>query len=89
MRHSDRKISVFACDLLTIVDRSSLVAYSQTMIEVVQTELFADWFEGLRDRQAKARIQARIDVILLSGGDKSTQDSDIQTAKKIAKKLED
>jgi putative addiction module killer protein len=128
MRHSDRKISVFACDLLTTVDRSSLVAYSQTMIEVIQTELFADWFEGLRDRQAKARIQARIDrmelgnfgdvasvgegvselrihygpgyrvyfvqrgeviVILLSGGDKSTQDSDIQTAKKIAKKLED
>jgi putative component of toxin-antitoxin plasmid stabilization module len=31
----------------------------------------------------------RIDVILLSGGDRSTQDSDIQTAKKIAKKLED
>jgi putative addiction module killer protein len=98
------------------------------MIEVIQTELFVDWFEGLRDRQAKARIQARIDrmelgnfgdvasvgegiselrihygpgyrvyfvqrgeviVILLSGGDKSTQDSDIQTAKKLVKKLED
>jgi putative addiction module killer protein len=98
------------------------------MIEVIQTELFADWFEGLRDRQAKAHIQARIDrmelgnfgdiapvgevvselrihygpgyrvyfvqrdeviVILLSGGDKSTQDSDIQTAKKLVKKLED
>ncbi len=28
-------------------------------------------------------------VILLSGGDKSTQDSDIQTAKKLVKKLED
>jgi hypothetical protein len=82
MRHSDRKISVFACDLLTTVDRSSLVAYSQTMIEVVQTELFADWFEGLRDRQAKARIQARIDRMELGNfGDVA--------AKKIAKKLED
>ena len=83
---------------------------------------------GLRDRRAKARIQARIDrlelghfgdvtpvgegvselrifygpgyrvyfvqrgpvvVILLSGGDKSTQDSDIVKAKELAKKLED
>jgi putative addiction module killer protein len=111
-----------------MVDSLNLVSYSQAMIEVIQTELFADWLEGLRDRQAKARIQARIDrmelgnfgdvapvgegvselrihygpgyrvyfvqrgeviVILLSGCDKSTQDSDIQTAKKLVKKLED
>ena len=98
------------------------------MIEIRKTEIFADWLNGLRDRRAKARIQARIDrlelghfgdvtpvgegvselrifygpgyrvyfvqrgpvvVILLSGGDKSTQDSDIVKAKELAKKLED
>ncbi len=30
------------------------------MIEVRQTEVFARWFEGLRDRNARARIDARI-----------------------------
>jgi putative addiction module killer protein len=31
------------------------------MIEVRQTEIFANWFEDLADRRAKVRIQARID----------------------------
>ncbi|HEY3777549.1 MAG TPA: type II toxin-antitoxin system RelE/ParE family toxin [Rhizomicrobium sp.] len=30
------------------------------MIEVRQTEVFTDWFAGLRDRRARARITARI-----------------------------
>ena len=30
------------------------------MIEVRQTDVFSDWFAGLRDRQARARITARI-----------------------------
>jgi putative addiction module killer protein len=30
------------------------------VIEVRQTDVFASWFEGLRDRQARARITARI-----------------------------
>lgn len=98
------------------------------MIEIRKTDIFANWFERLKDRRAKARIQARIDrletgyfgdvvpvgegvselrifygpgyrvyfvqqgsivVILLSGGDKSTQDLDIIKAKELAKKLED
>jgi putative addiction module killer protein len=98
------------------------------MIEVRKTEIFTKWFESLKDRRAKARIQARIDrvemgnlgdiapvgegvselrifygpgyrvyfveinsviVILLSGGDKSSQQSDIAKAKDIAKQLED
>jgi putative addiction module killer protein len=98
------------------------------MIEVRKTEIFAEWFGGLKDRRAKARIQARIDrmemgnfgdaspvgegvselrifygpgyrvyfiqrtsvvVILLSGGDKSSQQSDIAKAKKIARQLEE
>lgn len=97
------------------------------MIEVRQIEIFSTWFKALKDRRAKARIQARIDrlslgnfgdvapvgegvselrvhygpgyrvyfvqrdsvvVILLSGGDKSTQESDIKQAKVLAKQLE-
>lgn len=30
------------------------------MIEIRQTDTFATWFAGLRDRQARARITARI-----------------------------
>lgn len=98
------------------------------MIEVRQTDIFANWFNRLRDHKAKARVQARIDrieignfgdvapvgediselrihygpgyrvyfvqrglvvVILLSGGDKSSQNADIKRAKEIAKQLED
>ena len=98
------------------------------MIEVRKTEIFAKWFGNLKDRRAKARIQARIDrmemgnfgnaspvgegvselrifygpgyrvyfiqrtsvvVILLSGGDKSSQQSDIAKAIKIARQLEE
>jgi len=98
------------------------------MIEVRKTDAFANWFNGLRDKRAKARIQARIDhletghfgdvapvgegvselrifygpgyrvyfvkqglavVILISGGDKSTQNSDIIKAKELAKQLKD
>ncbi|MCK5354447.1 MAG: type II toxin-antitoxin system RelE/ParE family toxin [Methyloprofundus sp.] len=98
------------------------------MIEVRKTDVFANWFNALRDKRAKARIQARIDrleaghfgdvapvgegiselrifygpgyrvyfvkqglavVILISGGDKSTQNSDIIKAKELAKQLED
>jgi len=31
------------------------------MIEVRKTDVFADWFGGLKDKRAKARIQVRID----------------------------
>ncbi|MEQ9106850.1 MAG: type II toxin-antitoxin system RelE/ParE family toxin [Limnobacter sp.] len=97
------------------------------MIEVRQTAIFLKWFQSLKDRRAKARIQVRIDrletghfgdveavgegvcelrifygpgyrvyftkknsvvVILLSGGDKSTQKADISNAKEIARQLE-
>jgi len=30
------------------------------MIEIRKTDLFAQWLDGLRDLQARARIQARI-----------------------------
>ena len=97
------------------------------MIEVRKTEIFTKWFDGLKDRRARARIQARVDrvemghfgdvapvgdgiselrifygpgyrvyfvqkgkvvVVLLSGGDKSSQKSDIVKAKRIARQLE-
>ena len=31
------------------------------MIEIRTTEVFSEWFTNLRDRQARARIQMRID----------------------------
>jgi len=92
-------------------------------VQVRRTEEFADWLKGLRDRQGRAKILARIDrledgnsghtrsvgsgvvemkidfgpgyrvyyvqrgallILLLCGGDKSTQDSDIRRAKALA-----
>ena len=35
------------------------------MIEVRQTEAFSEWLRALRDRQARARIQTRIDRLQL------------------------
>lgn len=97
------------------------------MIELRQTAIFAEWFARIRDRSAKARIEARLDrlalgnpgdvrpvgegvselrisygpgyrvyymqrgkvlVILLCGGDKSTQDRDITQAKALARQWE-
>ena len=98
------------------------------MIEIRKTELFAQWLDGLRDIQARARVQARIErlasgnpgdvepvgegvselrinygpgyrvyfrkrgrelIILLAGGDKSTQAKDIKTALLLARNLMD
>ena len=96
------------------------------MIEIRETETYSRWFERLRDRQAKARINIRIRrlsmgnpgevkavgegvselkltygpgyrvyfiqvgqefVVLLAGGDKSSQFDDIAMAKKLASEL--
>jgi putative addiction module killer protein len=99
------------------------------MLEVIQSETFKVWLAKLKDRQAIARINARIRrlsdsghfgdakpgregvsemridygpgyrlyfmqrgavlVVLLAGGDKSTQDSDVKRAIVIAKKWRD
>lgn len=96
------------------------------MIDVRQTEAFAVWFDGLRDRDARFSVIARIrrltlgnlgdtrsvgggvselriahgpglrvyfrrqgpdSVVLLTGGDKSTQRRDIRRAKELARAL--
>lgn len=96
------------------------------MPEVRQTAVYATWFAGLRDRQARARIDIRIRrlalgnpgdvkpigegvselrvdygpgyrvyfirrgnelIVLLAGGDKSSQERDIRQAKALAREL--
>ena len=98
------------------------------MLQIQQTETYARWFAGLRDRVARARIDIRIRrlslgnagdakpvgegisemrvdhgpgyrvyfiqrgevvIVLLAGGDKSTQDKDIRNAKALAKDLKE
>ncbi len=93
------------------------------MLDLRETDEFTDWLLALRDKQAKARIQVRIDrlahgnpgdvvpvgegvsemrihygpgyrvyyvqrgsryILLLAGGDKSTQAGDIAEAKRLS-----
>lgn len=96
------------------------------MLEIRKTETYAQWIDDLRDLQARARIQVRIErlaagnsgdakavgegvselridygpgyrvyftkrgrevVILLAGGDKTTQAADIKIALRLARNL--
>ncbi|MBI3148516.1 MAG: type II toxin-antitoxin system RelE/ParE family toxin [Betaproteobacteria bacterium] len=96
------------------------------MIEIRKTDTFVQWLDGLRDIDARARVQARIErlaagnpgdvapvgegvselridygpgyrvyfkqrgrelIILLAGGDKSTQAKDISAALRLARNL--
>jgi putative addiction module killer protein len=63
------------------------------MYEVYKTDKFARWFKKLRDRQAKSRILARIDLLqqgyfgdVESVGDGVSED--IAKAKALAQQLE-
>ena len=96
------------------------------MIEIRKTDVFVQWLDDLRDIQARARVQARIErlvagnpgdveavgegvselrinygpgyrvyfrqrgqelIILLAGGNKSTQAKDIKAALRLARNL--
>lgn len=96
------------------------------MRTIYTTDVFDEWFSGLRDKRGKARIEARLRrveqgnfgdakpigegvselridcgsgyrvylaqpgievVVLLAGGDKSTQEQDIKAALELARKL--
>ena len=96
------------------------------MVEIRKTAVFTQWFESLRDRQARARIDVRVFrlahgnpgqhrvltdgvvelkidhgpgyrvyftrrgaelVLLLAGGDKSSQQQDIEAAIRLAKEI--
>lgn len=109
------------------LDNSSNVLYAGQNV-IVQTEVFRDWLEGLRDRKARLRIDDRLRrlasgnagdtkavgdgvqelrlqfgpgyriyymwrdgmlIILLNGGDKSTQARDIARSKRLAKEADD
>ena len=98
------------------------------MLELIQSQTFQNWMNGLSNRQARARVQARLDrlalgnpgdtkllrdgvselridygsgyrvyflrrgpvmIVLLAGGDKRTQDADIERAIEIAKDWND
>lgn len=98
------------------------MGYNKLMYTLIETEAYAAWFAGLRDRQAKARILVRLRrvemgnlgdhksvgegvaelrltvgagyriyytlrngevIILLGGGDKSSQSTDIEQAKAL------
>src|SRR5260370_1015890 len=46
--------------LWSSLDTLSLIKNNLALIEVRQTDIYAAWFAGLRDRQARARITTRI-----------------------------
>ena len=104
------------------------MAYSWRVFEIIRSSTFDNWLARLKDRQARARIQMRLDrmalgnpgdakpvregvsemridvgpgyrvyfiqrghlrIVLLAGGDKSSQDTDIERAIRIAKDWKD
>jgi putative addiction module killer protein len=109
-----------------MVDTRTDVNYSSHMVEIRKTALYVQWFESLRDRQARARVDVRVFrlahgnpgqhrvltdsvvelkidygpgyrvyftqrgdelVLLLAGGDKSSQQQDIEAAIRLAKEI--
>ena len=57
--------------------------YSLRVLEILKSETFNNWLADLTDRQARVRI------VLLAGGDKGSQEADIERAIKIARNWKD
>jgi putative addiction module killer protein len=113
---------------LSFLDKLYFINYDMNVLEIIQSTTFSIWLGGLKDRQARMRIHARLDrlalgnlgdvypvgsglselrihyglgyrlycmlrglsvVVMLCGGDKSTQPRDIEQAKIIAKDWRD
>ena len=109
------------------LDKMYPIEYIKAMIEILQTDHYRKWFDKLKDRNARARIdirlrrfslgnpgdvkpvgegvlELRIDygpgyrvyftqketrlIILLAGGDKTTQSEDILKAKMLVHEVE-
>jgi putative addiction module killer protein len=45
----------------------SPIVYFHRVIEILKTQAFSDWFDSLRDREVRRRIQARIDYLAVGG----------------------
>ena len=58
------------------------------MIQIQQTETYVRWFAGLRDRVYFVQ-RGDVLIVLLAGGDKSTQDKDIRNAEALARDLKE
>jgi putative addiction module killer protein len=102
--------------------------YSLRVLEILKSETFSNWLADLKDRQARVRIQVRLDrmalgnpgdvkpvrdgvsemridhgpgyrvyfmqrgqlrIVLLAGGDKGSQEADIERAINISRNWKD
>jgi putative addiction module killer protein len=110
------------------IDKLQNVLYEGQIVHILKTDAFDDWFNSLRDRKSRLRIDDRIRrvsdgnfgdsksvgdgvqelrlpfgpgyriyymwrgselIILLRGGDKSSQARDIAKAKSLAREIQD
>ena len=76
------------------MDKPYPAEYTVSTMRIRTTALYRDWINHLKDRAARARIQVRVDrldelIILLVGGDKSSQQSDIELAQALARNLQE
>lgn len=123
----DEQARTYRLVSISPLDKMYPIKYSSAMIEIRQTEDYRKWFDKLKDRNARARIDIRIRrlslgnpgdvkalgkgvselridygpgyrvyftrkgalfIILLAGGDKTTQASDIKKAKELVHEIE-
>ena len=76
------------------MDKPYPAEYTVSTMRIRTTALYRDWINHLKDRAARARIQVRVDrldelIILLVGGDKLSQQSDIELAQALARNLQE